>query len=67
LDLTSQQSTTSQPSISTKGDKQSDLEALGDIFGSVVASEPHERSTTSVGLNSILQPVPIQHSNSKCE
>jgi len=64
LDLTSQQSATSQPSISTKGDKQSNLEALGDIFGSV-ASEPHERSTTSVGINSILQPVPIQHNNNK--
>jgi len=67
LDLTTRQSITSQPGIGTTGDKQSDLEALGDIFGSVVASEPHEKSTTSIGINSILQPVPIQRSNSKCE
>ena len=65
--LTTQQSATSEPGIGTTADKQSDLEALGDIFGSVVASEPHEKSTTSVGINSILQPVPIQRSSSKCE
>jgi hypothetical protein len=33
MDLTSQQSATSQPGIGTTADKQSDLEALGDIFG----------------------------------
>jgi hypothetical protein len=67
LDLTTRQSATSQPGNGTTGDKQSDLEALGGIFGSVVASEPHEKSTTSIGINCILQPVPIQCSNSKCE
>lgn len=65
LDLSTQKSATSQPGIGTTGDKQSDLGALGDIFGSVVASEPHEKSTTSIGMNSILQPVPIQRSSSK--
>jgi hypothetical protein len=67
LDLTTQKSATSQPGIGTTADKESNLEALGDIFGSVVASELYEKRTTSTGKNFILQPVPLQRSSSKRE
>ncbi|XP_069694970.1 ADP-ribosylation factor-binding protein GGA1 isoform X2 [Periplaneta americana] len=64
LELGTQVSTTSQPS-GTMGDKQSNLEALGDIFGSIASPKPPGPSPSAVGVNSILQPVSVQQSNSK--
>ncbi|PSN45744.1 hypothetical protein C0J52_13782 [Blattella germanica] len=65
LDLSSQQSSaTRQPAVGITDSKQSNLEALGDIFASVATPKPPPSlSTISPSVNSILQPVTVQNSS----
>ncbi|XP_033607424.1 ADP-ribosylation factor-binding protein GGA1 isoform X2 [Cryptotermes secundus] len=65
LDAASQPSVTSQLNASTTGNKQSNIEVLGDIFGSLPSSKPPGPSASSTGVNSILQPVTIPQNRSK--
>ncbi|XP_021941877.1 ADP-ribosylation factor-binding protein GGA1 isoform X2 [Zootermopsis nevadensis] len=67
LDPASKHSAPSLSNIGTTRDKQSDLETLGDIFGSLAPSKSPVPSASSIGVTSILQPVTIQQNSCKSE